>query len=271
MANEWPTPAEIAEMQRHVGYGSAWLGPVLVSGQGSRVTDIDGKSYIDCTAQAWTLALGYNHPEVVETAVAQVRTLPHVRAGFPTLPRLRLAKRLAELCPGRLDTVTYAPTGSLGIETAMKLALVNRPGAQRFVTFYHAYHGNTFATMAASWSPTRTPGHFGPGVKFLPFMQHVVRVPNPYCYRCPDAHQGSAPAPSVRRLSATRSSAGSTVPSPPCCWSPSRGTAVRSPSRCRSCRKSGASATSSGCSSSSTRSRPASAGPGGCSRQSSSA
>ena len=122
------TPQQIAELQRHVGYGATWLGPVLVAGQGSRVTDIDGKSYIDCTAQAWTLALGYNHPEVMEAALAQMRTLPHVRAGFPTLPRLQLAKRLADLCPGRLNIVTYAPTGSLGIESAMKLAMINRPG-----------------------------------------------------------------------------------------------------------------------------------------------
>jgi 4-aminobutyrate aminotransferase-like enzyme len=178
------TPEQIQELQRHVGYGSAWLGPVLVAGQGSRVTDIDGKSYIDCTAQAWTLALGYNHPEVMEAALAQMRALPHVRAGFPTLPRLQLAKRLAEICPGRLNIVTYAPTGSLGIEAAMKLAMINRPHAHRFVTFYHAYHGNTLATMAASWSPTRTAGAYGPGVKFLPFMQNVVRVPNPYAYRC---------------------------------------------------------------------------------------
>ena len=178
------TPEQIAELQRHVGYGATWLGPVLVAGKGSRVTDIDGKSYIDCTAQAWTLALGYNHPEVTEAALAQMRTLPHVRAGFPTLPRLQLAKRLADLCPGRLNIVTYAPTGSLGIESAMKLAMINRPAAHRFVTFYHAYHGNTLATMAASWSPTRTAGSYGPGVKFLPFMQNFVRVPNPYAYRC---------------------------------------------------------------------------------------
>ena len=89
------TPEQIAELQRHVGYGATWLGPVLVAGKGSRVTDIDGKSYIDCTAQAWTLALGYNHPEVTEAALAQMQALPHVRAGFPTLPRLLLAKRLA--------------------------------------------------------------------------------------------------------------------------------------------------------------------------------
>jgi 4-aminobutyrate aminotransferase-like enzyme len=187
------TPEQIAELQQYVGYGAAWLGPVLVGGQGCRVTDIEGKSYLDCTSQAWTLALGYNHPEVIEAAVTQARTLAHVRAGFPTIPRLLLAKRLADLCPGRLSRVINAPTGSLAVEAALKLAMINRPGAHRFITFYHAYHGSTLATMAASWMGTQTarlgwpgpPGHFGPAVKFLPFMQNFVRVPNAYCYRCP--------------------------------------------------------------------------------------
>ncbi|HYL79380.1 MAG TPA: aspartate aminotransferase family protein, partial [Candidatus Acidoferrum sp.] len=179
------SPQDIVELQKYVGYGASWLGPPLVSGEGCRVTDIHGKSYLDCTAQAWSLVLGYSHPEVLEAAIAQVRTLAHARAGFPTLPRLLLAKRLADLCPGGLSRVTYAPAGSLAVEAAMKLAMINRPQAHRFITFYHAYHGNSLATMAASWSATQTPGSFGPGTKFLPFMQNFVRVPNPYCYRCP--------------------------------------------------------------------------------------
>ncbi len=179
------TAQQIAEFQQYIGYGSAWLGPVLVEGKGCRVTDINGKSYLDCTSQAWTLALGYNHPEVMEAALVQAKTLAHVRAGFPTIPRLLLARRLADLCPGRLNRVINAPTGSLAVEAALKLAMINRPGAQRFITFYHAYHGNTLATMAASWLGTQSPGYFGPGVKFLPFMQNFIRVPNAYCYRCP--------------------------------------------------------------------------------------
>jgi 4-aminobutyrate aminotransferase/(S)-3-amino-2-methylpropionate transaminase len=179
------TPEKIAELQQYIGYGASWLGPVLVGGEGCRVTDIDGNSYLDCTSQAWSLALGYNHPEVIEAAISQIKTLAHVRAGFPTVPRLLLAKKLADLCPGRLNRVINAPTGSLAVEAAMKLALINCPEAHRFVTFYHAYHGSTLATMAAGWMPTQTPGRFGPGVKFLPFMQNFVRVPNPYCYRCP--------------------------------------------------------------------------------------
>ena len=187
------TPEQIAALQQYVGYGASWLGPVLVGGEGCHVTDIDGNSYLDCTSQAWSLALGYNHPEVIEAAIAQMRTLAHARAGYPTLPRLLLAKKLADMSPGRLNRVINAPTGSLAVESAMKLALINRPEAHRFITFYHAYHGGTLATMAAGWMPTQTlglsspksPGRFGPGAKFMPFMQNFVRVPNPYCYRCP--------------------------------------------------------------------------------------
>lgn len=179
------TPSEAAALREYIGYGASWLGPALVSGHGCTVTDIEGKSYLDCTSQAWSLVLGFNHPEVTEAAVAQMRTLAHARAGFPTIPRLLLAKKLAEMSPGRLKRVVNAPTGSLAVEAAMKLAMINRPEAHRFVTFYHAYHGGTLATLAAGWMPTQTPGRFGPGVKFLPFMQGFVRVPNPYCYRCP--------------------------------------------------------------------------------------
>lgn len=53
--SQW-TREEIARLQEYIGYGAAWLGPVLVEGQGCQVTDITGKSYLDCTAQAWTLA-----------------------------------------------------------------------------------------------------------------------------------------------------------------------------------------------------------------------
>jgi len=137
------TPEQIAELQQYIGYGAAWLGPVLVEGSGCRVIDIDGNSYLDCTSQAWSLALGYNHPEVIEAAVAQMRTLAHVRAGYPTIPRLLLAKKLADLCPGRLNRVINAPAGSLAVEAALKLAMINRPEAHKFITFYHADRKST--------------------------------------------------------------------------------------------------------------------------------
>ena len=112
-------------LNRHRAVMPSWLtlyyeSPIeLVSGQGCRVTDLNGRSYVDCTSQAWTLALGYNHPEVIEAAVSQMRTLAHVRAGFPTIPRLLLAKKLADLSglyPRRsyslvlmfINTVTYS-------------------------------------------------------------------------------------------------------------------------------------------------------------------
>ena len=49
-------PEAAGQLQQYIGYGASWLGPALVSGEGCRVTDINGDTYLDCTSQAWSLA-----------------------------------------------------------------------------------------------------------------------------------------------------------------------------------------------------------------------
>jgi len=166
-------------------YGASWLGPALVSGQGCRVTTSTARPTLTARRRPGHWRWAITTPEVIEAAVAQIRTLAHARAGFPTIPRLLLAKRLADLCPGHLKKVVNAPTGSLAGRGRHETG-TDQPS--RRPSFHHVLprlHGSTLATMAAGWMPTQTPGRFGPGVKFLPFMQNIVRVPNPYCYRCP--------------------------------------------------------------------------------------
>lgn len=144
------------------------------------VRDTTGKEYIDCTAQAWTLNTGYGHPDVLAAVVEQMRHLTHVRYGYPTIPRLRLINRLPTLFPGNLRRVALTNQGGgTCIEAAMKLALVNRPGASTFLVAYRGYHGSTLATLAASQymeGLVRFPG-WG--------LDHFVKFPFPNCYRCP--------------------------------------------------------------------------------------
>lgn len=140
------------------------------------VKDITGKAYIDCTAQAWTLNAGYCHPDVLAAVAAQMRYLTHVRYGYPTVPRIKLINRLPELFPGDLKKVVLTNQGGgAAIEAAMKLALINRPGASTFLVSWRGYHGASLATIAAShYMPfvTRFPG-FGLG--------HFVKFPYPHC------------------------------------------------------------------------------------------
>jgi len=144
------------------------------------VEDIEGNTYIDCTSQAWTLNCGYANPDVLATAVEQMRYLHHVRYGYPTVPRIKLINRLGELFPGNLKRVCLnTQGGGAAVETAMKVAMVNKSGATTFLVPYRGYHGASLATFGAS--------HYMPYIsRFSGYgLDHFVKFPYPYCYRCP--------------------------------------------------------------------------------------
>ncbi len=159
-------------------------GPILHHGKGVRVWDLDGNSYIDCTAQSWALYLGYCHDELWAAIDEQAQCMTHVHQGFDTLPRYYLAKKLAEICPGKLNRVSFVPSSALALEGAMKIALKNRPGSSNFVALWDGYHGTTLGTMGASWISTRASGEYVGGSRFVSVTRQFVRAPNPYCFRC---------------------------------------------------------------------------------------
>ena len=147
---------------------------------GATVHDYAGNTYIDCTSQAWTLNVGYCNPDVLATAVEQMKYLTHVRYGYPTIPRIKLINRLSTLFPGEPHKVCLnIQGGGAAIEAAMKLAMINKPGADIFLVSSHGYHGASLATLTAS--------QYFPLVTRFPCFgrDHFVRFAYPFCYRCP--------------------------------------------------------------------------------------
>jgi adenosylmethionine-8-amino-7-oxononanoate aminotransferase len=126
----------------------------VVATDGVRIRLADGRELIDGISSWWTACHGYNHPHIRAAVERQFATLPHVMfAGLVHEPALRLAQRLAKLLPGDLDRVFFTESGSVAVEVALKMAIQywrnkGRPEKQRIVYFRHAYHGDTFATMA---------------------------------------------------------------------------------------------------------------------------
>ncbi len=179
------TGAEIESARGHLMVGGGTPGPTLVKGKGVRVQDIDGNTYIDCTSQSWALYLGYANDEIREIICEHAQNLTHVHQGFNTLPRFYLANRLAQLAPAGLDRVSFTVGGGPAVESAMKIALRNRPGAKEFISLWDAYHGTVFGAASTSWIATQASGQFTGQKHFLPLLHTVPRVPNPYCYRCP--------------------------------------------------------------------------------------
>ena len=126
----------------------------VVATQGARIRLADGRELIDGISSWWTACHGYNHPHIRAAVEQQLAALPHVMfAGLVHEPALRLAQRLAALLPGDLERVFFTESGSVAVEVALKMAIQywrnkGRAGKQRIVYFRHAYHGDTFATMA---------------------------------------------------------------------------------------------------------------------------
>jgi len=161
-----------AQMSGSVG---ASVPKLFARARGAKYWTTDGQEVIDCTAQAWSLGVGACHPTVMGAVRAQLEYFTHARTNFDTLPKLLLSKKLVEIAPGDLNTVTYSLHGTTAVEGAMKLALRNKPGRRYFVTLWDGYAGRSFATMDLTY-PHPTP--------FLDYTGHKIRLPQAYCYRC---------------------------------------------------------------------------------------
>jgi len=180
------TPEECAECARYVMLGGGTRGgPVIVSGKGVRIFDAAGRDYIDCTSQSWAMYLGFANPDINRVVAQQMEKMSHVHQGFDTLPRFYLARKLAELAPTTLNRVSFTVGGGPALEAAMKIAYKNTQPSRDFICLYDSYHGTTLGTMGASWIATRAGGDLAGGSRFLGLTRPFVRVPNPYCYRCP--------------------------------------------------------------------------------------
>ncbi len=174
------TEEEIIEYKKHTL--THLKDTILASGTpgGATVKDTEGNEYLDCTSQAWTLNVGFVNPDVIYATQFQAERLTHVRYSYPTVPRIKLINKLAQIAPGNLKKVTIQNQGgSTAVEAAMKLSFLNKPEASVFITTWMAYHGATLATITASnWMPS-------PLIRFRGFGQeHFVKVPYPYCFRC---------------------------------------------------------------------------------------
>lgn len=122
--------------------------------QGSRIYLEDGRCLIDGVASWWTACHGYNHPAIRAAVASQLEQMPHIMlGGLVHRPVLDLADQLASLLPGDLNHCFFSESGSVAVEVAMKMARqvwINQGERKRsrFLSFRHAYHGDTFAAMS---------------------------------------------------------------------------------------------------------------------------
>ncbi|MCQ6265280.1 aspartate aminotransferase family protein [Fictibacillus sp. WQ 8-8] len=150
--------------------------------EGIFVKDADEKKYYDCLAGAGTLALGHNHPVVIEAIEQVIRDKRPLHTLDLTTPiKEDFVTELFDSLPGdfakRAKIQFCGPTGGDAIEAAVKLCKT-ATGRQSILSFQGGYHGSTHGTMALS-------GNLGPKEKVRGLMPDVHFLPYPYTYRCP--------------------------------------------------------------------------------------
>jgi diaminobutyrate-2-oxoglutarate transaminase len=155
---------------------------VPVRARGMTVEGADGRRYLDCLSGAGTLALGHNHPVVLEAirgvldsgAPLHVLDLATpVKDAFTTALFETLPPALAD--HGRIQFCS--PAGTDAVEAAIKLA-TTATGRNGLLAFSGAYHGMTAAALAATGDTAVRAAVRGSDAQ-------VTRLPYPYDYRCP--------------------------------------------------------------------------------------
>ncbi|MEU6056796.1 diaminobutyrate--2-oxoglutarate transaminase family protein [Streptomyces sp. NPDC047097] len=149
---------------------------------GAQVTGVDGRTYLDCLSGAGTLALGHNHPAVIDALQATLASGALLHAlDLITPQKDAFCAEFLRRLPGGLreDARLHfcGPAGTDAVEAALKLART-ATGRRGIVAFTGAYHGMTLGAAAVSGPAGMRAG--GPAD-----AQPVTRVPYPYAYRCP--------------------------------------------------------------------------------------
>ncbi|RDV83014.1 glutamate-1-semialdehyde 2,1-aminomutase [Ammonifex thiophilus] len=128
--------------------------PFIVGGEGARVYDADGNSYLDYVCSWGPLILGHAHPAVVEAVASQAKR--GMSFGAPCPLEVELARRLVEALPG-VEMVRLVNSGTEATMSAIRLA---RAYTRRFkiLKFEGCYHGHADSFLIKAGSGALTLG-----------------------------------------------------------------------------------------------------------------
>jgi adenosylmethionine-8-amino-7-oxononanoate aminotransferase len=129
---------------------------VLESGEGIRLTDDRGRTYIDGLSGVFTSNLGHGNPEIADVLATQARRLAFATPTMGTNTRAaELVDKLLALVPSAYTTVKLLSGGSEANEAAIKLARqfhkqTGHATKYKVISHYRGYHGGTGNALAAS-------------------------------------------------------------------------------------------------------------------------
>ncbi len=164
--------AHIEAASPHLMNTYARLPVAMARGQGCRLWDVDGKSYLDGLGGIAVNTLGHAHPRLVPALQEQIATLIHCSNYYHVPGAEKLAAKLVAL--SGMTNAFFCCTGLEANEAALKLARkfghdkgIDKP---RIVVYEKAFHGRSIATLSATGNPKVQAG-------FGPLVEGFIRVP----------------------------------------------------------------------------------------------
>ncbi|MDI9935363.1 aspartate aminotransferase family protein [Rhodococcus sp. IEGM 1351] len=184
------TPQLEAAARRHLWghfsrHGQNITPPIITRGEGARIWDAAGKSYLDGLSGLFVVQAGHGRTELAEAAAKQAEQLAFFPLwSYATPPAIELAERLAGYAPGDLNRVFFTTGGGEAVESAWKLAKqyfkkVGKPGKHKVISRSIAYHGTPQGALAITGIPALK-------APFEPLTPGAFRVPNTNIYRAPE-------------------------------------------------------------------------------------
>jgi len=168
----------LADRARYVARGMVTPRLVVAQAEGARITDPDGRSFIDFGGGIGCQNTGHRHAGVVEAIKEQADRYLHqcFMVGVYE-PYVEVCRRLAELspCAGEEQKTILVNSGAEAVENAVKIARV-ATGRPAVVVFDGAFHGRTLLAMTMTSKVKPYKAGFGP------FAPEVYRAPAPYPY-----------------------------------------------------------------------------------------
>ena len=149
---------------------------VLRGCQGASLEDLQGRHLLDFHGNN-VHNVGFGHPRVIEAIIRQLHELSFCPRRYTNLPAIQLAQRLAQLAPGNLNRVLFAPGGATAIGMALKLARVVT-GRFKTISWWDSFHGASLDAISLGGEAIFR-SNIGP---LLPGCEHV---PPPEPRRCP--------------------------------------------------------------------------------------
>jgi len=167
---------------RHSTYEEGEQVPIIVRGEGARIFDIHGKSYLDGISSLFTVQLGHGRTELAEAAAKQASELAFFPLWAYSHPKaIELAERLVSYAPGNLNRVFFTTGGGEAIETAWKAIkmyykLTGKPMKHKVISRDIAYHGTPHGALSITGIPEAKK-------YFEPLVPGSHRAPNTNFYR----------------------------------------------------------------------------------------